>query len=106
MKEKILDEIIKDLSDNYRNDKEVLTSLLDDIINDALFISNRRFKTDKEEQLTILKSNIKKAVKSVYLQRGSEDVSSNSESGTSNTYEQVVEVMTLDIIRQNKRIMI
>lgn len=106
MKEKILNEIIKDLADNYRNDKDVLETLLDDVIVDALSMSNRKFKIDKEEQLTILKSNIKKAVKSIYLQRGAEDVSSSSDNGSSNTYEKVMETMQNDIIRQHKRILI
>lgn len=102
----LLEEIIADLADNYRNDEDVLSSLLDDVINDALSISNRKFKSDKESQILILKSNIKKATKAIYLQRGTEDVSSSSESGISNTYDKVIETMTLDIIRQGKRILI
>lgn len=106
MREEILEEIIKDLSDNYREDKEVLEFLLDDVIEDALFVSNRRFKRDKDSQLLILKSNIKKCVKTVYLQRGTEDVTSSSSNGLSNTYDKAMETMQNDIVRQNKRIMI
>ncbi len=106
MREEILEEIIKDLSDNYREDKDVLEFLLDDVIEDALFMSNRRFKRDKDSQLLILKSNIKKCVKTIYLQRGVEDVTSGSSNGISNTYDRAVETMQNDIIRQNKRIMI
>lgn len=104
MKEEILEEIIEDLADNYRKDEEVLVSLLDDVIEDALSMSNRKFKLDKDNQLLILKSNIKKAVKSIYLQRGIEDVSSNSANGESNTYEKVMDTMLNDIIKQNKRL--
>lgn len=106
MVDKILNEIIEDLADNYREDKNVLTSLLDDVIDDALSMSNRKFKSDKDNQLLILKSNIKKAVKTIYLQRGTEDTSSSSQSGMSNTYDKAMETMLNDIIRQNKRVMI
>lgn len=106
MREEILEEIIKDLSDNYREDKDVLEFLLDDVIEAALFMSNRRFKKDKDSQLLILKSNIKKCVKTIYLQRGAEDVTSSSSNGLSNTYDKAMETMQNDIIRQNKRIMI
>lgn len=106
MTNNLLEEIIADLSENYYGDEEVLKSLLDDVINDALFMSNRQYKSDKENQLNILKSNIKKAVKAIYLQRGAEDTSSNSANGQSSTYSDVIENMEKDIIRQNKRIMI
>lgn len=102
----LLEEIIDDLADNYRNDEDVLSSLLDDVINDALSISNRKFKPDKEKQILILKSNIKKATKAIYLQRGTEDVSSSNDGGISNTYEKVMETMQNDIIIQGKRVMI
>lgn len=106
MKEKILEEIKQDLADNYRNDEEVLKVLLEDVINDALFSSNRIFNSDKEKQIEVLKSNIKKAVKNIYLRRGTEDVKSSSQSGESNNYSSAIEEMTLDIIKQNKRILI
>ena len=106
MKTKILNEIIKDLADNYRKDGDVLNDLLDDVIVDALSMSNRKYKSDIDNQLLILKSNIKKAVKTIYLQRGAEDVSSKSESGQSNTYDSSMETMQKDILRQSKRIMI
>lgn len=106
METKILKEIEADLSFNYYGDEDVLKSLLDDVINDALFMSNRKNKTDRDNQLEILKSNIKKAVKSIYLQRGTEDVSSGSSNGESNNYSNAMEIMEKDIIRQNKRLMI
>ena len=105
----LLSSIEADLGANYRNDSDVLGALLDDVINDALIVSNRSHlaTTDKglETQLDVLSSNIKKAVKSVYLLRGAEDVKSQSLSGLSSTYENAVETMLYDIIRSNKRIL-
>lgn len=106
MKDTILDEIKADLDVLYRDDDEVLISLLDDVIQDALFISNRQHKKDSENQLKILKSNIKKAVKSIYLQRGAEDVKSLGQGGISSTYDNAIETMEKDILRQNKRLVI
>lgn len=106
MKERILKEIIRDLADNYRNDIEVLDNLLDDVINDALFMSNRINKGNLDKQLIALKSNIKKAVKAIYLQRGVEGVVSDSQSGLNNNYDDVMETMKRDIIKQNKRLYI
>ena len=106
MKERILKEIIRDLADNYRNDIEVLDNLLDDVINDALFMSNRINRGNLDKQLITLKSNIKKAVKAIYLQRGVEGVVSDSQSGLNNNYDDVMETMKKDIIKQNKRLYI
>lgn len=104
MRNSILNEIKEDLSDNYRNDDNVLSAILDDVITDALMISNRGHKLDVDNQLSILKSNIKKAVKTIYLQRGTEDVKSNGQNGLSNAYVSAVEEMGKDILRQNKRL--
>lgn len=104
-KEKLLESIKTDLNANYRNDDEVLNDLFEEVLNDALFISNRKklYETSEEEQITILASNIRKCVKSIYLQRGSEDVTSQSLSGISNTYDDSIERMKADIIKQGKR---
>lgn len=103
-KTELLSRIVSDLGDNfYDGDTAVLTSILEDVIEDSLSMSNRNGK-DLESQLDVLSSNIKKAVKAIYLQRGVEDVKSNSMSGLSNTYEDVMEQMLKDIIRQNKRL--
>lgn len=108
-KENLLSSIVADLGANYRDDSDVLGALLDDVINDALIVSNRVHlaTTDEklEAQLDILSSNIKKAVKSIYLLRGAEDVKSQSLSGLSSTYENAIETMLYDIIRSNKRIL-
>ena len=108
----LLERIKADLGANfYDGDEAILSSILSDVIEDSLLMSNREAKasssqTAREGQLKILASNIKKAVKTVYLQRGIEDVKSNSQSGLSNTYEDAMETMLKDIIRQNKRLFI
>ena len=103
MRDTILAEIIADLGENYSvSDSTVLASLLDDCIVDALNLSNR---TNTNNNLSLLKSNIKKAVKTIYLQRGVEDVYSNSQSGLSNTYSKAIDDMLQDIIKQNKRVL-
>ena len=100
----IRDEIITDLADNYVDgDEGVLESILTDVINDALSMANR---SESEANIIVLCSNIKKACKTIYLQRGVEDVRSNSQNGLSNTYEVATETMMRDIIRQNKRRML
>ena len=107
MENTIKNEIIAELGDLYNTgDSQVLGNILDDTITDALFVSNRQHKTNKDAQLTILKSNIKKAVKSIYLQRGTEDVSQETQSGINKTYEVAIETMKRDIIRENKRLLI
>lgn len=101
--EDVFNEIVADLADNYvSTDESVLKNILSDVIEDALSASNRVY---TENNLQILKSNIKKATKSIYLLRGVEDVKSNSQSGLSNTYDNVMETMMWDIIRQNKRVL-
>lgn len=109
-KESIYEQVVRDLGVNYNvEDGNVLQDIIDDVINDALIMSNRDIKIiddeSKETQLDILASNIKKAVKTIYLQRGVEDVKSNSQSGLSNTYDDVMDTMLKDIVRQNKRVL-
>lgn len=111
IQETLRDEIIANLADNFRaGDEEILGDILEGVIDDALLMSNRKYKAvdsdSREAQIIVLASNIKKAVKTIYLQRGVEDVRSNSQSGLSNTYDVAMETMLSDIIRQNKRLMI
>ena len=108
--EQLCEAIERDLGVNYNpEDGNVLRDLVEDVIEDALLLSNRdtRVTSDetKEAQVAVLQSNIKKAVKTIYLQRGVEDVKSNSQSGLSNTYDDVMDTMLRDIVRQNKRIL-
>lgn len=100
MREKVLAELINDLADNFRNDKEVLSTILDDTISNALFVSNRK---DTDNNIQLLVPEIKKAVKSIYIQRGSEGSKSLSELGTSNTFENPLEEMEKSIVKNGKR---
>lgn len=110
-KENLLNSIISDLDANFKNDSSVLSALLDEVINDALFTSNRDQLVDStdtstlESQLDVLASNIRRAVKTIYLQRGAEDTKSQSLSGLSSTYDDVIETMKNSIIRSGKRIL-
>ena len=106
----LLTAITNDLGANYKSDDSTtLSGILDDVIEDALRVSNRKQlavdDTTTEEQLTVLSSQIKRACKTIYLQRGAEDVKSQSQSGLSTTYDDAIEKMTRDIIRLNKRIL-
>lgn len=102
--------IITDLGDNFKSgDESLIKQLLEEVLNDALIISNRdklyvNETDDDSTQIKVLSSNIRKAVKTIYLQRGAEDVVSNSVSGLSNSYDAAIETMSKDIIRQGKRI--
>lgn len=111
-KQQLLSAIKDDLGSNYSETSDALLQLiLDDVITDALFVSNRRFKVSQEyehsidPQLDILSTEIKKAVKTIYLQRGAEDVNSNSQSGISSSYDDAMKRMREDIIKNGKRIM-
>lgn len=102
MRKEIFEELVIDLADNFRNDDNVLGDMLDDAIVDALSLSNR---PRNEANLLLLKSNIKKCVKSNYLLRGSEDTSSSSLPGYSGTSADTIGEMRNDIVRQGKRLL-
>lgn len=97
----MLKEIIMDLGANYNTeDTKVLEDILDEATTSALFISNR---VRNLENIKLLSSEIKKYVKTVYLQRGVEDVQTQSQSGTSSTYINAYEEMRKNIISNGKR---
>ena len=108
-KSQLIASIVADLGANYQNDDELLGAIFDEVVNDALLVSGRTFlaKTDEgyETQLDVLSSNIRKAVKSIYLLRGAEDVKSQSVSGINSTFENAIETMNYDIIRTGKRVL-
>ena len=109
-KNDLLNSIITDLGANYHSDDSTLLgALLDEVINDALIVSNRKqYASDQEKleaQLDILASQIRRATKTIYLQRGAEDARSQSQSGLSTSYDNAIEIMTKDIIRLNKRVL-
>ncbi len=93
MKEKI----IADLGNNYRaEDSDILDNLIEDVTKQALFISNRKTSDGLEFE-------IKEAVKSLYLLRGTEDVESLSESSKSAKYRDVMKKLRQDIVSNGKR---
>lgn len=102
-------ELIKvDLGVNFKEgDDEVLNAITKETFSDALFISNRKSLYEKEgscsEQIEILAPNVRRCVKTIYLQRGGEDVSTSSMSGLSFTYDDAIKRMHDDIIKQGKR---
>ena len=91
------EEIIADLGNNYRaEDSDILDNLIEDVTKQALFISNRKTSDGLEFE-------IKEAVKSLYLLRGTEDVETLSESGKSAKYKDVMEKLRRDIVANGKR---
>ena len=104
-KTELLSSIIADLGDNYSSsDSTLLGTLIDEVVSDALLISGRA-SLPLEAQLDVLGSNIRKAVKSIYLQRGAEDVKTQALSGISSSYDNAIETMRHDIIFSQKRIL-
>ena len=94
----MLEKIIEDLGANYKDDdREVLKNILEEVSSIASNISNRKL-DDK-----MLFPYIKKAVKSIYLTRGAEGLVSQSESGVSSSFEDIVEKLRNDIIKNGLR---
>lgn len=98
----MLEEIINELGDNYNsNDKSVLNEILEEVTANALTISNR---AKNDETKDFLKPEIKSCVKGIYLQRGAEGLNSLSERGTSSSFNDCMEKMRNDIIKNGKRV--
>jgi len=93
----MLNKIIADLDNNYRGDVEVLQDIISDISTQAMIISNRK-------NTTGLEFEIKQAVKSVYLSRGSEDVKALTESGRTSNYKDAIEELRNNIVANGKRV--
>lgn len=97
----MLEEIIMELGDNFNsNDKDVLKNILDNVTANALTISNRA-ETIKDK--TFLSQEIKTCVIGMYLQRGSEGLNSLSQSGVSSTFNDCMDKLRNDIIKNGKR---
>lgn len=92
-----IEKIINDLGPNYRGDDVVLEEILEEVSSIASDISNR--KADDEK----LFPYIKKATKAIYLCRGAEGLQSKSESGESDSYEDIIEKLRNDIIKSGLR---
>lgn len=98
----MLESIILDLGDNFfDSDRQIVANILDDVITNALFISKRR---KNKENLQLLSLEIKQCVKSLYLQRGTEDVSVLSTSGKNATFSDAFNKLRENIIKNNKRV--
>ena len=89
--------IIEDLGANYKKDQEVLENIIDEVTSIASDVSNRS-NDDKR-----LYPYIKTAVKSIYLCRGGEGLSSINESGKSLSFDDILQKMRNDIIKAGLR---
>ena len=92
-----IDKIIDNLGANYRDDEDVLQDIIDDMTSIASNISNRE-KTDEK-----LFPYIKKAVKAMYLTRGAEGLASRNEGSISSSYEDIIDKLRNDIIKNGLR---
>ena len=98
----MLEEIINELGDNYNSsDESVLEAILEEVTANALTISNRQ---NNIENQVLLKQEIKACVKGIYLQRGAEGLNSLSERGISSNFNDCMEKMRNDIIKNGKRL--
>lgn len=92
-----IDKIKSDLGANYREeDEKVLEDILEEISSIAFNISNNR---NKEELFPYIKT----AVKSTYIRRGTEGMNSSSEGGESYSYDDIIEKLRNDIIKNRLR---
>lgn len=92
-----IDKIIDDLGANYQEDKELLREILEEVSSIASNISNR--KTDDKKLFPYVKS----AVKAIYLCRGAEGLQSRNEGSISSSYEDIINKLRNDIIRNGLR---
>ena len=92
-----IDKIIADLGANYKNDKDVLEDILEQVTSIASDISNRQKDDEK------LFPYIKKAVKAEYLARGAEGLTSRNEGSMSSAYEDIIDKLRNNIIKSGLR---
>lgn len=92
-----IDKIIADLGANYKNDKDVLEDILEQVSSIASDISNRPKEDEK------LFPYIKKAAKAEYLTRGAEGLTSRNEGSVSNSFEDIVDKLRNNIIKSGLR---
>lgn len=91
-----IDKIIADLGANYKEDKKVLNEILEETYSIAFNISNNK---DAEQ----LFPYVKKAVKSIYLARGYEGITSRTEGSITSSYEDIMDKLRNDIIKSGLR---
>lgn len=93
-----IEKIINDLGANFNSEEEdVLEDILNEVSSIASNISNRNENDEK------LYPYIKKAVKAIYLCRGAEGMQSTSESGVSSSFEDIIDKMRIDIVKNGLR---
>lgn len=92
-----IDKIIADLGANYKEDEEVLQEILGEVSSIASDISNRQ-KADEK-----LFPYIKKATKAIYLTRGAEGLQSRGEGSMSSSFEDIIDKLRNDIIKNGLR---
>ena len=93
---KNIDKIIDDLGANYRKDEEVLKEILEEVNSIAFDISN-----NKDEKR--LFPYVKKAVKAIYLCRGAEGLQNRNEGSISSSYEDIIDKLRNNIIKNGLR---
>lgn len=97
----MINEIIDELGDNYNSDDgSVLNNILEEVTANALTISNCEYNI---KNIEYLKQEIKSCVKGIYLQRGSEGLKILNQSGTNSSFNDCMEKLRNDIIRNGKR---
>lgn len=94
----MLEKIKKDLGANYNeSNEEVLKEIIEEVSSIASDISNRKT-TDKK-----LNPYIIKATKAIYLSRGAEGLQSRGEGSISSSYEDIIEKLRNDIVKNGLR---
>lgn len=91
-----VDKIITDLGANFKNDKDVVEDILEQVTSIASDISNKQ----KEEKLF---PYIKRAVKAEYLARGAEGLTSRNEGSVSSSFEDIIDKLRNNIIKSGLR---
>ena len=94
----MLDKIIRDLGANYNEDDYVV---LEDIISEVSSIASDISNRDKNDEK--LYPYIKRAVKAEYNQRGAEGLLSRAEGSISSQFEDIIEKMRNNIIKNGVR---
>ena len=91
-----IDKIIADLGANYKDAEDVLKDILEEINSSAFDISNNR---DKQK----LFPYVKRAVKAEYIARGAEGFTSRTEGSVSTQFEDIIERLRNNIIKNRLR---
>lgn len=92
-----IDKIIADLGPNYKNDKNVLEDILEEISSITSDISNRTADDKK------LFPYVKRAVKAEYTARGAEGLTSRNEGSVSSSFEDIIDKLRNNIIKNRLR---